>query len=78
VTAVSIHDLLNHGAEIVDRVLAGERVVILRSGEPGAELRPVQRRGPDAATLLARWRSLPPVDPDALRADLDAVTDSTL
>lgn len=32
----------------------------------------------DRATLLRRWRDLPPVDPESLRADIDAVIDSTL
>jgi hypothetical protein len=28
--------------------------------------------------LLRRWRRLPPMDPDALRRDLDAVIDPAL
>jgi prevent-host-death family protein len=76
--AVSIRDLRNHGGDVVDRVAAGESVVVTRSGEPVAQLIPFRRRGLDAATLLARWRHLPHVDPDALRADLDDAMDPSL
>lgn len=75
---VTIRDLRNHGGEVVDRVQAGEHVVITRSGKPVAELRPMQPRGLDARSLLARWRNLPPVDPEQLRRDLDAVLDPEL
>jgi len=33
---------------------------------------------PAAATLLQRWRRLPPVDAQLLRADLDQVLDASL
>lgn len=75
---VSIRELRNHGGDVVDRVEAGERVVITRSGRAVAELRPLPRRGPDPVTLLERWRSLPHVDPSSLRADLDRVIDPRL
>lgn len=75
---VSIRDLRNHGGEVVDRVEAGERVVITRAGRPVAELRPLARRGPDPVTLLDRWRRLPHVDPDAVRRDIDTLIDPSL
>lgn len=75
---VTIRDLRNHGGDVVDRVLAGESLVITRSGKPVAELRPVRRAGLDAATLLDRWRNLPPVDPRRLRADIDTALDPAL
>ncbi len=75
---VSIRDLRNHGGEVVDRVQAGEALTITRSGRPVAELRPLRRPGIDAATLLARWRNLPRVDPLALRRDIDVAIDQTL
>jgi len=78
VGSVSIRDLRNHGGEVVDRVEAGEHVVVTRSGKPVAELRPLPRRPLDAATLLARWRRLPPIDVEAFRADIDHVIDPTL
>ena len=72
---VTIRDLRNHGGQVVDRVLRGESLVVTRAGQPVAELRPVRVRGLDAATLLARWRYLPRVDPAGLRADTDALLD---
>jgi prevent-host-death family protein len=62
----------------MDRVAAGESVIVTRSGEPVAKLVPLRRRGVDAATLLARWRKLPAVDPVALRADVDGILDPSL
>jgi prevent-host-death family protein len=75
VAEVSIRELRNHGGAVVDRVAAGERVTVTRSGRPVAELRPVGRPPLDGATLLERWRRLPVVDPVKLRADLDTVLD---
>ena len=75
---VTIRDLRNHGGDVIDRVAAGESVVVTRSGEPVAKLIPLRRRGVDAVTLLARWRQLPTIDPVALRADVDSVLDPSL
>ena len=75
---VSIRELRNHGGEVVDRVAAGERLTVTRSGKPVAELRPVARPGVRAEVLLERWRRLPRVDPDQLRADLDDLLDPSL
>jgi prevent-host-death family protein len=73
-----MRDLRNHGGDVVDRVVAGEVVVLTRSGEPVAEIVPLRRRGLDAATLVARWKKLPYVDPDEFRADIDSFLDSSL
>jgi prevent-host-death family protein len=78
VAEVSIRDLRNHGGEVVKRVLAGESLVVTRSGDPVAELRPVRGPGVEARTLLQRWKHLPPVDPDRLRADIDDLLDARL
>jgi prevent-host-death family protein len=75
---VTIRDLRNHGGDVVDRVAAGERLVVTRDGRPVAELRPVRARGATATVLLARWRRLPNVDGSALRSDLDATLDPHL
>jgi len=77
-TEVTIRDLRNHGGDVVDRVAAGERLVVTRDGRPVAELRPVRPRGKSAAILLARWGRLPPMDGAALRGDLDATLDPHL
>ena len=77
-TEVSIRELRNKGGEVVDRVERGERLTVTRAGKPVAELRPVARRGLDAATLLHRWAHLPQVDADRLRIDIDAAIDPGL
>lgn len=74
----SIRDLRNHGAEVIGRVQAGESVTITRDGDPVAELRPLPRRRLGAAALIDRFRTLPPVDAERLRADVDAVIDQSL
>jgi prevent-host-death family protein len=38
---VSLQDLQQNPAEILDRVKAGEHLVVVRDGRPAAELRPV-------------------------------------
>lgn len=75
---VTIRDLRNHGGDVVDRVTRGERLTVTRSGRPVAELRPVSRPAVPAEVLLARWAELPPVDPVALRRDIDDVLDARL
>ncbi len=75
---VTIRELRNHGGDVVDRVEGGEHVTVTRDGRPVAELRPVRSRGVAAVTLLARWRRLPAVEPNALRRDIDAAIDPSL
>jgi prevent-host-death family protein len=75
---VSIRDLRNKGGDVVDRVARGERITITRAGKRVAELRPLSRPGLEADALLQRWRHLPPVDPAALRRDIDEFLDPQL
>ena len=75
---VTIRDLRNHGGEVVDRVVAGERLTVTRAGHPVAELRPLPPRPLGATALLRRWRRLRPLDRARLQADLDAVVDPRL
>jgi len=74
---VSIRELRNKGGDVVDEAAKGERITITRGGRPVAELRPLRPDLP-AEVILERWRRLPPVDPVALRADIDDVLDSSL
>jgi len=53
-------------------------VTVTRDGTEVAELRPLPRRGPTAQQLIDRRRHLPPLDPDALRRDLDALINPQL
>ena len=75
---VSIRELRNHGGDVVDRVQAGERMTVTRSGRPVAELVPVRRPPLRAGALLERWRGVPQVDPVRLREDIDATLDPSL
>ncbi len=76
--SVTVRDLRNRGGDVLDRVARGESVIVTRDGTEVAELRPRTRRSPSAIDLIARRRTLPDVDPEALRRDLDAAVDSTL
>jgi prevent-host-death family protein len=67
---VTIRELRNKGGEVVDRAARGERIVITRGGHPVAELSPL-RPPLTAEAVLERARRLPPVDPVALREDID-------
>jgi prevent-host-death family protein len=75
---VSIRELRNHGGDVVDRVAAGQRLTVTRSGKPVAELHPVGRPALKAEVLLERWRRLPHVASDRLREDLDELLDPSL
>ena len=76
--SVTVRDLRNKGGEVLDRVERGERLVVTRDGRAIAELRPLPRRSAGPAELIERRKRLPRVDPDALRADIDAVIDPSL
>lgn len=73
-----MRDLRNHGGDVIDRVLAGEAVTVTRDGVAVAELRPLPRPKVAKDVLIERFRALPPVDPERLRADIDALIDQSL
>ena len=77
-TEVSVRDLRNHGGDVLDSVMRGESVTVTRQGKPVAELRPIAAGGTLATTLLERWHTIPVLDLDDLRSDLDEVLDPTL
>lgn len=70
---VSIRDLHKKGREVLDRVERGEVLVVTRGGRPVAELRPLPSRSPAPADLIARRKTLPQMDPESLRRDIDSV-----
>jgi len=76
--SVSIRELRNHGGDVIERVVRGERVTITKAGRAVAELRPLQSSGLSADALVKRWSRLPAMDPERLRHDLDTVIDSRL
>lgn len=74
---MGIRELRNHGGDVIERVQAGEHIVVTKSGKPVAEIRPLRSTlGRDE--LVARWRRLPRVDPEAFRRDIDEAVDFTL
>lgn len=73
-TDVSIRDLRNHGGEVIDLVIGGQDIVITRSGRPVAQIVPLRDRG-TSRSVLGRWRAIPGLDFDGLRADLDSTVD---
>lgn len=75
---VSVRDLRNNGGRVLERVANGESLTVTLDGRPVAELRPLPGRALSAATLLSRWRRLPPVDLAMFRADLDHTLDASL
>ena len=77
-TEITIRELRNHGGDVIDRVLAGEELVVTRDGRPVALLVPIGPQTISAEALLARWHRLRPVDPIRFRADIDRLLDTTL
>lgn len=75
---VTMRELRNHGGDVIDRVVAGEELVVTRDGRPVAALRPLRRPAITARALLERWRTIPTVDPARLRGDIDRVIDPSL
>lgn len=75
---ITIRELRNHGGEVVDRVTSGERLTVTRDGKPVAMLLPLEPPPISSQTLINRWAALPPMDPHALRRDVDAIIDQTL
>jgi prevent-host-death family protein len=77
VADVTIRELRNEGGDVVDRAARGEQITITRAGRPVAELRPL-RTPLSADALLERWRRLPPLDPVALRREIDELVRNDL
>lgn len=75
---VSIRELRNHGGEVIDRVVSGERMTVTRDGRPVAELRPLRRAAVAAEVLKRNWARLPALDPESFRRDVDRVLDASL
>jgi prevent-host-death family protein len=74
-------ELRNQNAAVIEAVIAGESFVVTRSGEPVAELRPIQTRrrafvSRDEVAALAAANVR--IDRQKFRADLDRVIDQGL
>ena len=75
-----MRQLRNEGGKVIDRVEAGESFTVTRDGRPVAELRPIEKRWPTTAEVIAEMRrlGLRAIDPDELRNDIDSVLDPSL
>lgn len=63
---------------MIDRLGPGEAVTVTREGKPVAELRRLGRRPLTTEELIRRRKNVPPMDYDALRADIDSILDTSL
>lgn len=75
---VTVRELRNNGAAVLDQVARGEELIVTRDGAEVAELRPRRRPAPASVDLIEHRRHLPKIDPDLLRRDIDLVLDSTV
>lgn len=70
---ITQREFRNNSAAVMDSVEAGEIYHVTRNGVPVAELRPLgRRRRLTAEELVARHRTLPRVDYQRMRQDVDA------
>ena len=72
-----MRDLRNHGGDILDKVARGEHLTITRDGTAVAELSPLAAPARALSALIAARKTLPVVDPRALRADIDEIVDQS-
>ena len=75
---VAVRDLRNYGGQILDRVEAGETVIVTRDGKAVAELAPLPGPRLNASQLLEAWRNVPAIDLDLLRTDTAQVVETDL
>lgn len=77
---ISQRDLRLRSKEIMDSVERGQAFTVTRDGHPIGELIPLRRRRTfvPRAEFLAGRTSADSVDPDRLRADLDAAIDQEI
>ncbi len=69
-------ELRNHSSRILSRVERGERFTVVRGNTPTAEVIPAQGRAyRTRAEVAAAVATLPTVDAEELRADLEVAVD---
>lgn len=75
---VTVRDLRNHSASVLDRVAHGERLVVTKDGDPVAFVSPAPARPRHISEIQRQAATLPPVDAVRLRADVDDIFDQSL
>lgn len=76
--SVPVRDLRNNSAALLKRVQQGERVVVTKDGEPVAEVVPLRPSPLHRDQLLQRWATLPTIDAEQFKKDLDDMLDWSL
>lgn len=76
--SVPVRDLRNNSAALLRRVEQGESVIVTKDGAPVAQVTPLPRRPLTKSELVARRATLPRVDADAWRRDIDELMDPSL
>lgn len=72
---ISQRDLRMRSREIMDAVERGDSFTVTRSGHQIGELTPrtVRRKFISRAEVLSAWSTVPAIDPDELRDEMDAL-----
>lgn len=70
---VTVRELRNYGGQVLDSVERGENLLVTRDGKPVAELRSLGTPGLTSQALLDRWKGVPVIDGESLRADVSRV-----
>ena len=73
-SAVTVFELLSDSGQVLDRVLAGEQLTIIRDGQPVAEMSPISIPA-GLSTLKTRASKLKAIDPVLLRNDLEELVE---
>ncbi|PZP14118.1 MAG: type II toxin-antitoxin system prevent-host-death family antitoxin [Brachybacterium faecium] len=73
-----MRDLRNRSADVLRRVAHGESLTVTKDGEPVAYVVPLPRKSLSVEEPVSRRRSLPRVDADQLKADIDELIDPAL
>ena len=72
ITTVNIHEAKTHLSRLIDRVRAGEEIIIAKSGDPRAKLVPItdnkQRRHPGGAHGAVTDAFFEPLPDEELKA----------
>ena len=73
-SAVTVFELRSDSGQVLDRVLAGELLTVIRDGQPVAEMSPISIPA-GLSTLKTRASRLKAIDPISLRNDLEELVE---
>ena len=73
-SAVTVFELRSDSGQVLDRVLAGELLTVIRDGQPVAEMSPISIPA-GLSALKTRASKLNAIDPVLLRNDLEELVE---